>query len=67
MSRGEGILPYSIEEIFEIIEKVEKRGDYDSLFDSVIKNNLFLGLHVEKTWSRYRHCVLKIQNNKNCC
>ncbi|CAK61803.1 unnamed protein product (macronuclear) [Paramecium tetraurelia] len=34
MSRGEGILPYTIQEIFEIIEKVEKRGDYDSLFDS---------------------------------
>ncbi|CAD8172933.1 unnamed protein product [Paramecium pentaurelia] len=34
MSRGEGIVPYSIEQIYEIIEKVEKRGDYDSLFDS---------------------------------
>ncbi|CAD8102519.1 unnamed protein product [Paramecium sonneborni] len=34
MSRGEGIVPYSIEQIYDIIEKVEKRGDYDSLFDS---------------------------------
>lgn len=40
MSRGEGILPYTISEIFEIIEKVEKRGDYDSLFDSVKNNNI---------------------------
>ncbi|CAK84664.1 unnamed protein product (macronuclear) [Paramecium tetraurelia] len=34
MSRGEGIVPYSMEQMYEIIEKVEKRGDYDSLFDS---------------------------------
>lgn len=44
MSRGEGIVPYSIEQIYEIIEKVEKRGDYDSLFDSVILF-IYLGLY----------------------
>jgi hypothetical protein len=45
MSRGEGFIPYPIEDVFAIIEKVEKRGDYDSLFDSVI-NLIILGIYV---------------------
>lgn len=35
-SRGEGIIPYPIEVLYEVIVKVEKRGDYDELFDYVI-------------------------------
>lgn len=35
MSRGEGILPYSCEEIYKILDQVDRRGDYDEMFDKV--------------------------------
>ena len=36
LSRGEGIIPYPIEKIYEILSNAEKRGDYDQLFDKVL-------------------------------
>ena len=35
LSRGEGIIPYPIEDLYEIINRVERRGEYDQLFDNV--------------------------------
>lgn len=65
LSRGEGIIPYTYEQIYAIIEKVDRRGDYDPLFDSV-RIILKIGLPFQAVLRMgFRDNLSEVQNNQD--